>query len=269
MRKRVLTLLTTSFLSFKAFDAVSADAIDLLDDTEMYSNEMKRKMAEDVILKYYNDLNFEKAAKPDYATFRKGMIGYLNLLANNKVENPGLLTIIDFNLPSSKKRLWVIDLQDKKLLFHELVAHGRNSGNLYAKKFSNQNNSNASSLGFYVTGEIYYGKYGRSLRLDGAEKGINDKLRDRAVVIHGSDYVSQKVVDRKGRLGRSFGCPALAWENKDAIINTIKNRTVIYTNGPSLKYQTNSTLLNANTAFDVLANQGFQLTQVGTTSPAT
>lgn len=261
MRKRVLTLLTTSFLSFKSFDSVSADAIDLLDDTEMYSNEMMRRMAEDVILRYYNNLDFGQSAKPDYSTFRKAMIGFLNLKATGVVEKENLITIIDFNLPSTKKRLWIIDLEQKKLLFHELVAHGRNSGNLYAKKFSNQQDSNSSSLGFYLTGEIYYGKYGRSLKLDGMEKGFNDKLRDRSVVMHGSNYVSQKIVDRTGRLGRSFGCPAIAWENKDKIIDTIGDNSVIYANGPSLKYQSTSTLLNTAEAFSLLADQGFQIAE--------
>jgi hypothetical protein len=140
---------------------------------------------------------------------------------------------------------------------------------LYAKKFSNEQNSNSSSLGFYVTGEVYYGKYGRSLKLDGMESGINDKLRARSVVMHGSDYVSQKIVDRTGRLGRSFGCPAIAWDNKDEIINAIQNNTVIYVNGPSIKYNTKSTLLNSSEAFDVLADQGFKVVAPSNQMPVT
>jgi hypothetical protein len=156
--------------------------------------------------------------------------------------------------------MWVIDLNARKVLFHELVAHGRNSGDLYATSFSNENNSNASSLGFYLTGERYEGKYGLSLRLDGLEEGYNDRARERAVVMHGADYASQVIVDAQGRLGRSFGCPAVPYAQKDAIVEAIADRTVLFINGPDPEYDQKSFLLNQVTAIDYFAENGFRLT---------
>ena len=238
---------------------VFSNDIDVLDNTEHYGGEMKRQMAEQTILRIYNTIDFGQAAKPDYVTFRKAMIGYLNLQQEQALGEKQVLTIIDFNLPSTQERLWVIDLETKKLLFHELVAHGRNSGNLFASSFSNQMNSNSSSLGFYVTAETYTGKFGRALRLDGQELGINNRARERGIVMHGADYVS-KAIAEAGRLGRSLGCPALAWDNKDKVIDTIMDKTVMYINGNDLQYHSKSLLLNAEQAFDALAEQGFSVT---------
>lgn len=257
MQKRILTLLTTSFLSFKSFDSFSRD-IDVIDNTEHYGSELKRQMAEHAVLQFFNQIDFRENAKPAFATFRKAMIGYLNLQQAQELNARQILTIIDYSLPSNQKRMWVLDLQEKKLLYHELVAHGRNNGNLYAANFSNQHNSNASSLGFFLTGEIYSGKFGEALRMDGMELGINDQVRARGVVMHGADYVSQAIADA-GRLGRSLGCPALAWDNKDEIINTIKDKTVMFINGPDLQYEVSSLLLNATQAFDTLSDPNLWL----------
>ncbi len=245
--------MTTSFLSFKSFDAFSRDT-DLVDNTEHYGSELKRQMAEQSILQFFNQIDFGEAAKPDFATFRKAMIGYLNLQQAHELNTRQILTIIDYNLPSNVERMWVLDLQQKKMLYNELVSHGRNNGNLYAANFSNLPNSNSSSLGFFLTAEIYSGKFGRAMRMDGMELGVNDLVRARGVVMHGADYVS-KAIAESGRLGRSLGCPAVAWENKDAIIDTIKDKTVMFINGPDLQYEASSLLLNAAQAFDSLTDQ--------------
>jgi hypothetical protein len=121
----------------------------------------------------------------------------------------GVLTVIDYTRPSNEPRLWVLDVTNRRLLHHELVAHGRGSGELYATRFSNEPGSKASSLGLFVTAEVYDGAHGRSLRLQGVEPGINDQAFDRAIVMHGADYVSLDFAARQGRLGRSLGCPAL------------------------------------------------------------
>jgi hypothetical protein len=121
-------------------------------------------------------------------------------------------------------------------LFNTLVAHGQGSGMDMAEKFSNTPNSNQSSLGFYVANETYTGKHGMSLRLDGMDEGYNTNARSRAVVVHGADYVSQSFVNQHGRLGRSWGCPALPRELTSAIINTIKGKTLLYIEGPSDTY---------------------------------
>ena len=160
----------------------------------------------------------------DINAFEAAYLGYKKL--NNNKNN--LLTIIDFNLPSTEKRMYVLDLSKKEVLYVTHVAHGRNSGGNYATSFSNKNGSYQSSLGFYRTAETYNGGNGYSLRLDGLEKGINDLARPRAVVIHGADYANEEFIKSTGRLGRSFGCPALPQELNKPIINTIKDGSLIF-----------------------------------------
>lgn len=151
--------------------------------------------------------------------------GYENL--EEELEKQ-VLTLIDFSLPSTEKRLWVIDLTQGKILLNTVVAHGRNSGMLMAEKFSNRPESYQSSLGFYKTGETYFGKHGYSLRLDGLEKGINDQARNRAIVIHGADYAREEVAKMSGRLGRSLGCPAVPSELSKEVIDLIKDGSLLF-----------------------------------------
>jgi hypothetical protein len=172
------------------------------------------------------------------------LAGYKLLLEEKCVNRPEVITIIDFSLPSDKERLWVLDLINGKVLFRCLVSHGRNSGELMAEKFSNIPGSNASSPGFYTTGETYTGKHGLSLALDGLEKGINDKARDRAIVIHGADYVSVEFIRKYGRLGRSFGCPAVPEELSKEIIQTIKGGSCLFIYAPETSYTSNSQIIN-------------------------
>ena len=136
--------------------------------------------------------------------------------------------------------MYVIDLDSKSLLFHSLVAHGQKTGGNKAYHFSNKSESHKSSLGFFKTAETYSGKHGYSLRLDGLEKGINDHARTRAIVIHGADYVSQKFIQKYGRLGRSWGCPALPVEVSKKIIETISGGTCLFVFGKDSKYKTKS-----------------------------
>lgn len=143
-------------------------------------------------------------------------------------KNDHIISIIDFTKPSTEKRLFVIDLAKNRLLFESLVAHGRNSGINYATSFSNAVQSYKSSPGVYSTAETYQGKHGYSLRLDGLEKGINDHARERAIVIHAANYVSENFIQHNGRLGRSWGCPALPTKLNKEIINCIKDGTCLY-----------------------------------------
>lgn len=143
------------------------------------------------------------------------------------------LSLIDFSKPSNKKRFYLIDLHNKKVIYEDYVAHGRNSGSVYAKKFSNKPNSYMSSLGFYKTAETYYGKHGLSMRLDGINKGVNDNARRRNIVIHPAEYVNHNYIQKHGRLGRSFGCPALPKENYDQIIKSIKPGTLLFIYHPN------------------------------------
>ena len=137
--------------------------------------------------------------------------------------NPGTLTIIDFSNPSTAARLWVFDLRTRKLLFEEVVSHGRGSGRTMATSFSNEPESYQSSLGLYRTGETYIGKHGFSLRLDGLEPGVNDRARERAIVMHGADYVDPRAAQAQGYLGRSLGCPALRPAVTRQLIEAVKD----------------------------------------------
>ena len=171
---------------------------------------------------FYEQMSLEGLI--DIKAFEFAYLGYKKL--NNNKNN--LLTIIDFNLPSTEKRMYVLDLSKKEVLYVTHVAHGRNSGGNYATSFSNKSGSYQSSLGFYRTAETYNGGNGYSLRLDGLEEGINDLARPRAVVIHGADYCNEEFIKSTGRLGRSFGCPALPQELNKPIINTIKDGSLIF-----------------------------------------
>lgn len=213
----------------------------------------------DLITGIYDELedsvNGFKINKPSLPVFKKALVGFYNLLNEDKLENNHLLTVIDFSLPSNQKRLWIINLKEKQILFNDLVAHGRNSGNIMAEKFSNISESHMSSQGFYLTGNTYHGKHGLSLRLNGMEKEINDNAFDRAIVMHGADYVSEEFIQTYGRLGRSYGCPSVSNAISKDVINTIKDETCLFIYSPALKYDKLSKLLNPeNAATYLLAN---------------
>ena len=162
----------------------------------------------------------------------------LALTAFNKVYQKGLvqkpiLTVIDYSKASSEERLWVFDLSNDKLLYETYVAHGRNSGDLYSTRFSNQGRSLASSLGTYVTADTYMGSNGYSLNLKGLEPGYNDNALSRRVVMHGAWYVSENFIKQYGQLGRSWGCPAVEQKLAQPIINTIKNGSVLFAYYPN------------------------------------
>ena len=163
-----------------------------------------------------------------YEAFEKALIGLEKLEKANRLFNCGVISIADFSQSSKTKRLFIIDLTERKLLFQTWVAHGKNSGGEFAKYFSNTPQSYKSSFGFFVTGETYNGDHGLSLRLYGMEKGINDNAEARGIVIHAASYVSQKFINQNGFLGRSEGCPALSEELSNNIINTIKDGSCFY-----------------------------------------
>lgn len=172
--------------------------------------------------------------------FRQAVEGFYKI-EDRKRE---VLTLIDFSKPSTAKRLFVIDMQRKELLFASVVSHGKNSGENYATSFSNENGSHKSSLGFYLTGDTYQGRNGYSLILDGLEKGINDRARERAIVMHGAAYSNPSVIRSCGRLGRSFGCPAVPQALSRPIIDAIKGGSVIYIYAPQPEYLVRSTILS-------------------------
>ncbi len=176
--------------------------------------------------------------------FSLAFMGFEKLNAQGRLSADSILTIIDFSKSSREKRLFVVDLKAQKLLFNSIVAHGRNTGEEFARSFSNALNSHKSSLGFYITGGTYTGSNGFSMLLNGVEKGFNDKARDRAIVMHGADYASEQLIRKKGYLGRSYGCPALPKPLNQKVIEKIKDGNCMFMYYPDEKYLSNSSILN-------------------------
>ena len=181
--------------------------------------------------------------KLEFTVFKQALSGYNSLELSNKK----ILSIIDFSKPSTEERLFIIDLENPKLLLQTLVAHGKNSGFMNATRFSNRSGSHKSSLGFYRTGTTYVGRRGYSLKLEGLEKGINDNARRRGIVIHGANYVNDKFVTGKNSmLGRSWGCPAVSNKLNKKIINLIKNGSCLYIYADDETYKQKSVLIDSN-----------------------
>lgn len=189
----------------------------------------------------YDSLHLEEQGL-SRTVFQMALKGMEKLKKTGLVRD-NILSIADFSKPSSEKRLFVIDLNNYEMLFHSLVAHGNRSGKEAANVFSNKPKSNASSLGFYVTGQTYRGSNGYSLKLQGMEKGINDAAFRRAIVIHGADYVSESWINSKGYIGRSQGCPAVPNDISRPLIDEIKDGTVLFIYHPTSAYISRSKLV--------------------------
>lgn len=170
--------------------------------------------------------------------------GFDKLIEQGRLLNDSIISIIDFSLAGSQKRLYIIDVKNYKVLFNTWVAHGKNSGREWANSFSNRPSSYKSSLGFFITGETYNGNKGYSLKLEGIEKGINDNAYRRAIVIHGAPYVDPSYVTGSGHIGRSEGCPAVPLNQAKPIINTIKEGSCLFIFHPGKSYLRHSPLLN-------------------------
>lgn len=229
------------FLLFSSFNSNS----DITSDKKEITVTTTKILASNVTLSaeakaenLYNSLDANNLTLPKLESFTKALKGFYDLQSKGKVQK-NILTLIDFSLSSNTKRLWIIDLSTNTVLYNSLVAHGRNTGNEFANSFSNVAESFKSSLGFYATGEVYQGKHGMSLRLDGLERGVNDNARARAVVMHGADYVNQSFIKNHSRLGRSLGCPAIPMNMTKEIINVIKDKSCLYIYHPSLDKKEN------------------------------
>lgn len=204
---------------------------------------------ENYISALYNQIDFADHNRLSYVVFNKALHGYINLRNAGKIPNlKEVISICDFNQPSTVNRLWVIDLTEKKVLFNTYVAHGQNTGDDCAMTFSNKINSHQSSIGFYVTANSYIGDHGLSLRLEGMDKGFNDAAFKRDIVIHGADYVSDAFICENQRLGRSWGCPAVPVELAEPIVNTIKDGTCLFIYYPEPKYLCSARWLNKKPA---------------------
>lgn len=234
----------SKFSSKEEKELLKSKEIAALTTTHTASANLTLDAAEKVMLSTYLDLNEKNFEKPDLASFKAAYKGYYKLKQQGEIDKD-ILTIIDFTLSSTEKRMWVIDMRTGEIMFQTVVSHGRNSGNEYANDFSNRPESYKSSLGFYKTAETYSGKHGLSLRLDGLERGINDNARMRDIVIHGADYANENFIDSQGRLGRSLGCPALPMNSYKQIINFIKEKSCLFIyHGKNTEYLSKSELIN-------------------------
>ncbi|HEY0177111.1 MAG TPA: murein L,D-transpeptidase catalytic domain family protein [Pedobacter sp.] len=238
----VLSTLALTIISWTSPSNPSSPAKIITEDSLYYQH----------VRQVYNGAHLEKSGlSPE--VFEKALTGFYNLKNSGKISGEkSILTIADLDQNSTKKRLWIIDLQKDSLLLNTWVAHGNRSGDDLATHFSDVSDSNESSLGFYITAEIYNGKHGRSLKLDGMDEGFNSNARKRSIVVHGAPYVSQGTINELGRLGRSQGCPAVPAELADLVINTIQGKTVIFINGSSQPYFSKylDTHLAANSIMD-------------------
>ena len=189
----------------------------------------------------------------DFAVFRYALIGYYNLKRQGAITKKGIISIVDYRKSCNDERFYVIDLIRKKVLYHTLVAHGRHSGEMYARHFSNEPGSLKSSLGFFVTGDTYDGEHGYSLYLYGMERGFNDKARARRIIVHGAYYVRQAFIKKNGRIGRSQGCPALPAGTHIDIIDTIMGGTCLFQFYNDSKYLKSSSLLDVAGAVSLFA----------------
>lgn len=235
MMKMALCIMVYAFaaLSYKYVNAGEAN----LTHTKYQSTDNARKI--------YEAIDFGDKASMDYNVFEKAYAGYVNLKNEGKLSNyKDILTVCDMSKSSKEYRLWVIDMNASKVLINDYVAHGQGSGDEFATQFSNKMNSHQSSIGFYVTDATYMGSHGLSLRLHGMDKGYNNAAYDRAIVVHGANYVADHFVTGQGRLGRSWGCPAVSEKIAGTLINTIKDGTCLFVYYPEQKYLQTSYWLN-------------------------
>ncbi len=220
---------------------------------------LKRKMTNIKLMRFnqvafnlYSNMGLQETGLR-FEVFNKALTGYFNMRHNNEVSGKPYITIIDFTKSSNEKRLWVVDVEKKELVYNTYVSHGRNSGNEFATEFSNDNKSFMSSIGFYVTESTYHGKHGLSLKLNGLDDGFNTNAKERYIVMHGAEYASEAFIKQAGRLGRSLGCPAIPMEDHEEIIGTVKGGTAMYIHAADDAYT--SHYLDHVTAMTELVNE--------------
>jgi L,D-transpeptidase catalytic domain len=198
---------------------------------------------ETTVSNLYCDMNLEESGL-HREVFEYAYKGYLRLLDEHKIMKSNIITICDFSQSSRNRRLYVVDLDSRKILVNTYVAHGRRSGGEYANTFSNKRSSHKSSLGFYVTELTYTGKHGLALKIHGLEKGFNDKADRRNIVIHGSKYVGEEYLQSNKFNGRSFGCPAIPNQDVQEVVEDMKGGSCFFIYHPTKKYLTGSKILN-------------------------
>ncbi len=222
MKKSLLLLVWTFFSIFSYASEMSTDVEKQVEEEQYTQLQILHSLAQEHVVEAYLEAKLEGVI--DFKLFNEAYYAY----EHTKNRRKPILTIIDYSKPSTEKRFYVVDLDRKKLIFNTYVSHGVNSGKKKATKFSNVVNSRKTSLGTFLTDTTYYGSNGYSLRLDGLSSGLNDKARERYIVVHGAKYANPAFIERNGYLGRSWGCPALPEHLTRDIIDTIKGGSVIY-----------------------------------------
>ena len=235
MRSFLITVIGVFSLLSNSISNSAPGEIKINSDDEIISDVEYQQL---LLTSLYTDCELKD--KLDFNVFKNAMDGYNSIDVSNK----RLLSIIDYSKPSSEKRFFIIDVENHKLLYNTLVAHGKKSGYVNATKFSNKYGSHKSCLGFFRTGKSYYGKRGYSLELEGLEKGINDNAKSRGIVIHGANYVNERIANGNGVIGRSWGCPAVSKKLSKEIINLLKDGTLLYIYADDELYNENSVLAN-------------------------
>ncbi|MEY8758457.1 murein L,D-transpeptidase catalytic domain family protein [Chryseobacterium tongliaoense] len=242
----IVYMVTTSFYLSPEKTSVknenSTKKIERLADTKSEKTANNASSSEEL----YKAIAFEQGHELNEEVFFKALTGFENLKKAGLLnQDSHLLTVCDFSMSSNTKRLWVIDMNEKKVLFNSLVAHGKNTGEEFATNFSNTESSLQSSMGFYITDTTYEGDNGYSLKLLGMDKGFNDAAFKRAIVMHGADYVSEEFAAMHKRIGRSWGCPAIPRSLTQPIINTIKGKSCLFIYYPDQNYLSKSEWLKS------------------------
>lgn len=252
LKQFTILFIGLSLFTFGAIAKINTNDLNktLVESTPTSKVKSNMLSIDDYSNKLYSQIDFGKNKKVSKEVFLKAYQGYVNLKNSGQLNNKNVLTICDFSLSSNTPRMWVIDLNKKKVIFHNLVAHGQGTGEEFAKAFSNIENSHQSSMGFYTTANTYYGDKGYSLKLIGKDLGYNDQAFNRAIVIHGADYVSYDFIKSNQRLGRSWGCPALPQELNRPIIDVIKGGSAIFIFSNNNKYFASSKWLKHHPSID-------------------
>ena len=243
-----IVCLLTIFFAFSSFKARSNKANTINAAATLPATNSKESEDNKLSVEAVSNMIYDSLQLDNYGLSREVMEmaykGQRQLAENGKLNNEDVIAICDFSQSSSKKRLYIIDTRNYKILYNTYVAHGKNSGLTYAERFSNIPESLQSSLGFYRTKGTYFGKHGLSLKLDGLETGFNDKAEERAIVMHGAEYIGSNRVG-SAYMGRSFGCPAVPQAQSEKIINMLKNGSCLFIYHPTQKYLNASRILNA------------------------
>lgn len=246
---KTFSLLSSKLLAIWAFLIISTAFQIPIEEGETASPKKLITLNSDVFLQFsnsvYSSLAFDKDTL-DKKVWDIAIRGYYYLKATDQLTNSKYLTVIDFTESCNNERLWVIDLENKKVEYNEMVAHGKYSGEEYAYRFSNQHRSNKSSLGFYITGGTYYGRNGLSLKLNGIEKRFNSNAYSRGIVIHGANYVGDRYLRYNDRIGRSYGCPAVSQSVNKEMVNSLKDGSCLYIYHNWKYYHDNSHIVNAD-----------------------